>query len=430
MCNRHLTNICLLLLTGSFGVSVSAQDSGLSGHHNNWVFGGHSKYQYTYTAIPENSVINELSGSSLQDHDIEFRLKISNRRGPWDFSAHAQLIAANADSLYAFRGLPDFIYPGTDVINDKRRWFNLTHEISNKDKNAVLARLDRVSIAYSSDKAVIRFGRQAISWGNSLLFTPMDILNPFDPAAVDKEYKTGDDMLYGQYLFDNGNDLQAVTVVRRNPVSGEVEGDQSSLALKYHGFWAGREYDLLAAQHYGEALLAVGLSGDLGGAVLRGDLVWNDTDSGAIYSAVAGLDYSWVGGGRNWMGTVEYFYNGFGQADSDYSAAGLAANPELLERLARGELFNIGRHYLGASVTLEATPLLNLTPNIFVNLIDPSAYAQLVASYSWKQDIQLLAALSFPIGPGGSEYGGIEAEQPGSYVSSGPSLFVQLAWYF
>jgi len=93
-------------------------------------------------------------------------------------------------------------------------------------------------------------------------------------------------------------------------------------------------------------------------------------------------------------------------------------------------LFNIGRHYLGASVTLEATPLLNLTPNIFVNLADPSAYAQFVISYDWKQDLQLLAALSFPIGPDGSEYGGMDALQTGKYVSTGPALFAQLAWYF
>ena len=430
MCIRYLTIYVFLLLAGSFSVSVSAQDSGLITPKSNWVFGGHSKYQYIYTAIPDNSVLNEFSGSSLQDHNFEFRLKISNRRGPWDFSAHAQLIAVHSDSLDVFRGLPVSIYPGNDVISDKRRWFNLTHEIINRDKNATLARLDRVSIAYSSDKTVIRVGRQAISWGNSLLFTPMDILNPFDPAAVDKEYKTGDDMLYGQYLFDSGNDLQAATVVRRDPVSGEVEQDQSSLALKYHGFWAGREYDLLAAQHYGETVLAIGLSGDLGGAILRGDLVRNSTDGGPVYSVVTGLDYSWVGNGRNWMGTLEYFYNGFGQADGDYSMDALAANPELLKRLARGELFNIGRHYLGASVTLEATPLLNLTPNIFINLIDPSAFAQLVTSYSWKQDVQLLAALSFPIGPAGSEYGGIDAEQAGTYVSTGPALFVQLAWYF
>jgi hypothetical protein len=81
-------------------------------------------------------------------------------------------------------------------------------------------------------------------------------------------------------------------------------------------------------------------------------------------------------------------------------------------------------------VTLEATPLLNLTPDIFVNLGDPSAYAQFVMSYDWKQDLLLLAALSFPVGPDGSEYGGMDAVQSGMYGSTGPALFAQLAWYF
>jgi hypothetical protein len=326
--------------------------------------------------------------------------------------------------------LPQIIFPGAGIINDDRRWFNLSHELTNEGKNATLLRLDRISVAYTGDKAVIRFGRQAISWGNGLLFTPMDIFNPFDPATVDKEYKAGDDMLYGQYLLDNGNDVQAVAVVRRDPVSGAVEQDQSSLAVKYHGFRRGNEYDLLLAEHYGQRVLGLAASTDLGGAVWRGDLVWTDTDLESVFSAVGGVSYSGVTGGHNWTGFLEYYYNGYGQSDGDYSAAGLADNPELLKRLARGELFNLGRHYLGTSVTVEATPLLNFTPNVFINLTDPSALAQLVLAYDWKQDIQLLAALNIPIGPNGSEYGGIDAGLPGLYVSIGPSLFAQLAWYF
>ena len=60
----------------------------------------------------------------------------------------------------------------------------------------------------------LRFGRQALSWGNGLFYAPMDLVNPFDPAAIDTEYKAGDDMLYLQYLQDSGNDLQAAVVVR------------------------------------------------------------------------------------------------------------------------------------------------------------------------------------------------------------------------
>ncbi len=431
MRSTHLTGLCLLALVFSAGLTAPVKASGQDGKPTLWSFGGHSKYQYIHTRIPEDSVLQGISGDSLEDHNLEVRLKIAARRDRWDFDTHVQFITVHSDTLSGFRDLPvPVFFSGANIINDDRRWFNLTHEVKNEGKNATLLRLDRISVAYTGDKTVIRFGRQAISWGNGLLFTPMDIFNPFDPTAVDKEYKSGDDMLYGQYLLDNGNDLQVVAVVRRDPASGDVEQDESSLALKYHGFLAGNEYDLLLSEHYGQRVLGLGASTDLGGAVWRGDLVWTDTEAGSITSAVGGVSYAGVAAGHNWTGFLEYYYNGFGQADGDYSTEGLAANPELLHRLARGELFNLGRHYLGASLMLEVTPLLNLTPNIFINLTDPSTLAQVVLSYDWKQNIQLLAALNIPIGPGGSEYGGIETEQPGLYLSTGPSLFAQLAWYF
>lgn len=425
-----LTAVAVLSL-GLFSIDSYGQGSAAGeGASTDWSFGGHSKYQYIHTRVPDDSVFHGIDGDSLQDHNLEVRLKLSARRGRWDVSVHPQLIAVHSDTLPAYRELQLPVYPAAGVINDDRRWFDLTHELRNEDKNASVVRLDRASIGYSGDKTVLRFGRQAISWGNGLLYTPMDIFNPFDPTAVDKEYKSGDDMLYAQYLLDDGSDIQAVGVVRRDPISGEIEQNQSSLAVKYHGFGSRIEYDLLAADHYAETVIGVGLSTDSGGAVWRGDLVWTDADGGAVFSAVGGASYSWVAGGHNWTGFVEYYYNGFGQADGDYSAAGLAANPDLLQRLARGELFNLGKHYLGASVMVELTPLLNLTPNIFVNLVDPSALAQFLLAWDWKQDFQLLGALNVPIGPAGSEFGGIEVEQTELFLSTGPSLFIQLAWYF
>lgn len=420
----------MLILVLCFGITLPAVASELFSSATQWSFGGHVKYQYENTHVPQDSVLYSISGDKLQDQNLEVRLMVAARRDRLDFEAHAQFIALHSDTLLSFRGLPGILIPGRDVINDDRRWFDLTHDFHNKDKNATLVRLDRLNVGYTGEKTVIRFGRQAISWGNGLLFTPMDIFNPFDPAAVDKEYKTGDDMLYAQYLLDNGNDIQAVGVVRRNPVTGEVNNDQCSLAVKYHGFLNSNEFDVLLAQHYGDALIGLGASSGLGGAVLRGDMVLQDTDSGSVLSAVGGVSYSWVSAGHNWTGLLEYYFNGFGMKGGDYSTTELAENPELVKRLARGEVFNIGRHYLGASVTVEATPLLKLTPNLFINLIDPSALAQLTLSYEWKQDIVLLAALNIPVGPNGSEYGGIDTMQPGTYLSTGLSLFTELAWYF
>jgi hypothetical protein len=256
------------------------------------------------------------------------------------------------------------------------------------------------------------------------------VFNPFDPAAVDKEYKTGDDMLYGQYLFKNGNDMQGVGIVRRNPLTGQTESDQSSLAAKYHGFAGTNEVDLLAARHYGDSILGLGGILSVGGSVWRGDLTWTDTGDESVISGVASISYSWVLGGKNWSGLVEYYHNGFGLRGGDYSLQNLAQHPELLKRIERGELFTLGRDYVVASATVELTPLFLLIPNIFVNLGDPSGLLQVVGQYDWKQDIQLLAAVNLPLGSDGTEYGGIDGPQSGTFFSSDAGMFAQFAWYF
>jgi hypothetical protein len=190
------------------------------------------------------------------------------------------------------------------------------------------------------------------------------------------------------------------------------------------------EIDLLAAEHFGDQIIGLGGIANIGGAVWRGDLTWTRTDSDRVWSAVSSLSYSWTWGGKNVSGVLEYYYNGFGQKNGEYSTVDLIQNPDLLRRLERGELFTLASHYVAASATVEMTPLFMLIPNFFINLQDPSALAQVVVQYDWKQNLMVLAALNIPIGPEGSEYGGIEAPVDGLYFSTGPSLFAQLAWYF
>ena len=85
---------------------------------------------------------------------------------------------------------------------------------------------------------------------------------------------------------------------------------------------------------------------------------------------------------------------------------------------------------VAVSATIEFTPLFLLVPSLFVNVRDPSALAQLVARADLRQNLLLLCALNVPIGPAGSEYGGIETPIDGRYFSTGPGIFAQLAWYF
>ena len=397
-------------------------------------FGGHLKGQGTVQTFPDDSVMHALTGSSAGDLNAELRLLFSADRGPWDFKADGQAILMHGDTVAYTRELVEQA-PGYELLfgrlpNDDRRWWNLTNTSEDGNRTTVTGRLDRLSVGYTEASTSIRFGRQAISWGNGLVYAPMDIVNPFDPTQIDTEYKTGDDMLYVQYLRDNGDDIQATYVVRRNPLTGNVESDQATLAGKYHGFIGASELDIMAARHYGEAVIALGGSREFGGAVWRTDLVVSATEDDPVAQFVINASYSWTWSGRNASGNAEYFFNGFGQHDSCYSPDCLAHNPDLVKRIARRQLYNLGRHYLSGSLLIEVTPLFTLTTQLFWNTGDGSALLQIINQNSLGDELVLLGALSVPMGADGTEYGGIETNMPGTYYSSDLSLFLQLGWYF
>jgi len=393
--------------------------------------GGRINPQIAVASYPENSPFRDIFGSSSVDSAFDARVIFGARRNRWSFDVDYQFVGLYADRLEFSRELPPelrILFP--HLPTDRTRLFDLTHVFTDSGKTAAYQRLDRLAVRYASDHLVMKFGRQAITWGNGMIYNVMDIFNPFDPAAVDKEFKTGDDMLYGQFLQSNGNDVQGVMVFRRDPFTGDVEADQGSLAFKYHHMASISEFDALVAQHYGDTLVGAGANYSIGGAVWRGDLMVTFADDGTVPSLVTSISQSWIWGGKNVSSVAEYFYNGFGQSDGCYSFDCLAENPDLLERLARGELFILGRHYLAFSAMIEVSPLFLLTPNVFVNVTDPSALVQVVFQNDLRQNLLLWSAISVPIGADGTEFGGAATEIPGVYLSTGPSASVQLVWYW
>lgn len=394
-------------------------------------FTGRVSPQIALTTYPEDSALQEVFGSSSIDSALDARFVFRAESDRWRFDVDYQLIGIYADRLEFTRQLPlelRVLFP--HLPDDRTRLFDLTYVFTDSGKSAALQRLDRLAVGFASDQAVVKFGRQAITWGNGLIYNVMDIFNPFDPAAVDKEFKTGDDMLYGQYLFSGGNDVQGVMVFRRDPITEEVEADQSSLAFKYHHMASASEYDALVAQHYGDPLLGAGMNYNIGGAVWRGDATVSFGEDETVASLVTSLSYSWIWGAKNVSGVAEYFYNGFGQSDGCYSPDCLAENPELLKRISRGELFNLGQHYLALSTMIELNPLFLLTPNAFVNVADPSALIQLVFQNDLRENLLLWSAINIPIGANGTEFGGAATSVPELFLSAGPSASVQLVWYW
>lgn len=412
--------LCLMALTAAPALA------------DDWKFGGHVKYQFTHSDYRADDLYAVFGDDPARDHGLDLRLKAEDRHDSWDFTAHYELLALNGDTLDARRRIAVAGIPLTGTASglpdDRRRLFDLTHAITDRDRQAAVHRLDRFSVGHGSAQQTLRFGRQVVSWGNGLAFQPLDFVNPFSPLAIDKDYKTGDDMLYGQWLLGEKDDMQAILLPRRDPATHRVESDQSTYAVKYRARLAGIDLDLLAARHFSESLAGVGIVKSIGGAVWRLDASITDLDnSDSATSLVTNLDYSWMWGGKNMYGYAEYFRNGVGETDrANYPAP----NAALSARIARGELFTLARDYAALGLQVELTPLFNLHTSLIANLNDGSKYLQLRGVYDWQQDVQLMAGLNLPSGDRVTEYGGVPVAGTSTFASAGRSAYLRGAYYF
>ncbi|WP_189401593.1 hypothetical protein [Arenicella chitinivorans] len=397
--------------------------------------GGHVKLSHSVTGYPQDSADASpqlYDTTSVNLSTIDLRGKLHKKQGAWDLQMDYQFSGLHSHQTDYFESNLGPLLNSGGIGEDDARVFDLNHQQREAD-HVLVHRLDRLNVGYTAEAAVVRLGRQAVSWGNGLVFNPMDIFNPFDPAAVDKEYKTGDDMVYAQWLLESGNDWQLVMVPRREASTGKLSESVSSLALKYHALTDKYEYDLLLAQHYDDTVLGIGLVSHLGDAITRGDITWVQTDTDWVASAVASVSYSWVLAGRNWSGSAELYYNGYGLDKSTISTIDLIVDTQLTDRIVRGELYSLGRYYAALVANVEMSPRMILTPSLFMNVRDQSGLVQLSANYDWLQNADLVVSVNLPFGADGTENGGIaltDTNTEPTYLASDYHLLAQLSIYF
>lgn len=387
--------------------------------------GGFIKTLGNYSRYAEDSVFYQQEGASTSSGQLELRVNLAHEfssSSQWDFNIDSQLLVIDDNTDFN-----NFSLTNTS-LDDQTRLLDLSTTLSETNPQSVL-RLDRFNLGYTGERLVLRAGRQALSWGNGLLFSVMDIVNPFDGRVYDQEYKIGDDMLYLQYLLADGSDAQFAAVLRRNPENRELESEQHTFAGKYHAFFGSYEIDFLLAQHYSDDLFALGVSGAVGGAVAYAELATTRSETQDFSSGLAGINYSWVWFARNFSGAFEYYHNDVGMK-GDFSYSDVLANTFLLERISRGEAALLAKNYLAVTSTIELTPLLLNSATFFYSLEDHSALLQLSSQYDWLQNLQAFVALALPLGEDGGEFSGLASTQPGLYLSSEWQLQARLAWYF
>lgn len=320
---------------------------------------------------------------------------------------------------------PGFTFDQTP-LEDRLRLWDLAWAPGNDADATLRYRFDRLAVEYRTERQAVTLGRQAVSWGGGLVFQPMDLFNPFAPTTVDQDYKVGDDMIRIEQLFPGGSELEFLAVGRTSP-AGKRDLDVASFALKYRKAAAAAELEFLAAHHYGNQVLGVGVRVPAGGVLLRTDIVWTSDGASEYVSGVVNADYTFALAGTTAHVFGEYFYNGFGVFDLPPDLRDLPA--PLVRRLGRGEVFNLMRHYAALGISFRWHYLLNQSLAVIGNLHDGSLAAQASLTFDASDASRLQIGLTHPFGSAGDEFGSIAVGEDLT-VGGGRQGYLRFVYFF
>lgn len=401
-------------------------------------WGGHLKARGSVSWVDNESFFHPVGTGTYYDGNTEGRLKNKLYFAEWGcFDTHYEIVLLGGDTWQKGKELetlfPDLFGDGLLVIRpveDDRQFMDLSKVIHENDDFVLYNRLDRLYLTLLPKWGVVRIGRQAVTWGDGFIFNPMDLFNPFPPTDIERDYKIGEDMVYTQVNLPESGDFESAYVPRRDPSSGDVEWDQSTLAGKLHFAWGTTEFDVMAAHDYDEVVVGLGTTRYLGGAAWRADATWTflgeDSNRDDYLSLVANMDYSWVWWGKNFYGFLEFYFNGLGV--DDYTE--VFTDPDLLERLDRGGLLALGRYYLSCHIRMELHPLLNIHLTVINNLSDPSGVIQPWATWDLAQDFQMTFGGNIFYGGKDTEFGGFERPGTDLLIDRSDRAFLWLSYYF
>jgi hypothetical protein len=237
-------------------------------------------------------------------------------------------------------------------------------------------------------------------------------------------------MAYVQKLFADGSDLEFVAAPRPPRAGAGPSADASSLALRYNIRLLGLRTSWMVARDHGDWTGGLGLNGPLGGAVWNLELVPTGLDQGGTrLSALANISDAVTVAGRNATVFAEYFHNGFGALGSGLTYGDLPA--ALIDRLSRGQIFELRQDYLASGASVELSPLVTAGPTLIVDLNDGSLLALLSASWSVRENLTLVGGVQAPVGAARTEFGGLPLSAQTPLRLAPPTrVYVELRRYF
>ena len=260
--------------------------------------------------------------------------------------------------------------------------------------------INRGALTLTRGDTDLRMGRQRVTWGTGRFWSPLDLLNPVNPIALEPGEREGVDALLLEHKRSAVSNVSFVYA----PVH---DGRDQALA-RWHANVSGFDYSFVGGRARSGPLLGADLAGQIGGAGVRAEWSWlRDDAAGAAQRLLLGLDYAFA---NTLTVTAELYHDGTGASDPmQYDLAGFLA----------GRRQTLARNYAGAYARFDFTPLVRGESWLVRNLDDRSWYVSPRLTWSVRQSVDLAL--------GAQLFGGTAASEFGRRGSVG---FAYAQWFF
>lgn len=303
-------------------------------------------------------------------------------------------------------------------LDMEEEWQHGNHAASN-------LQVDRLNLQWHTEAVDTVVGRQAIGFGRILIYSPLDVIAPFAPDAIDTEVRRGVDALHSTLNYGINGQISAIAVwgsrTKYNSFLGTWSDNRDGLDLL-----------MIGGQLRGRAMFGAGVAGNLGTLGLKGEFSIHDgrdTDNagGDLHDTyVLGAIESWYRFDNGISLIAQYLYNGPGADNPEDYPAVLNSAP-----LQEGLTYLLGRNYLIIAPAYELHPLATLQGLMIYNIDDQSALIRpnLVLSLADNLSLQLLYSWHIGQQPHvrNTYLPAVPRSEFGSY---GDSCGLFLSWYF
>jgi hypothetical protein len=301
--------------------------------------------------------------------------------------------------------------------------------------------LDRFNVKTSFDWGDVTTGRQAITFGKTYFWNPLDVFFAFGASQFDRDYKPGVDALRadiplgrfsGINLVGSAGPTVSIQTARQ---TGNYPQDAtwygSALLGRLFANMSGWDFSLQGGKIFGGWQVGGGAVGDVGPIQIRAELAQflampSESLPPPLTGDLVNSNFqSVIGLGHRFENSLsldfEYFYNGAGDPNNLNAA---------LVRSQFGSSLQLSRNLVGLSAQYQFTPLVVGQLGTIVSLSDGSTQLQPTVTISLANEMDLLIGAIIGFGPKPKTTGGLALNVDSEFGTLPDTLFLEWKWYF